>query len=88
MEKIAMESDNFEAVLAQAKQEILSDQKEGQIPSFKILNSFQDLHCYVDANWYGGFCEENYAHSENFEFENAVQNALDKWIKEEHSKTK
>ena len=62
-----------------AKKEILEDVENGIVPN--DVDSFKELHEYVDANGYGGFFEENYAISKDFKFENAVQNKLDKWIK-------
>jgi len=76
-----MESIQFTAVLSQAKKEILHDIEIGVIP--KKITSFSELHDFVDANWYGGFCAEGYENTENFEFENSIQNALDSWIKSE-----
>jgi len=38
------------------KQEIIDDIKAGQVPA--NCPSFSALHDYVDANCYGGFCEE------------------------------
>ncbi|MBC7845532.1 MAG: hypothetical protein H7Y10_03470 [Flavobacterium sp.] len=75
---------NFETVLAQAKKEILSDIKEGIVPN--TVTSFSDLHDFVDANYYGGFCDENYKASKDFEFENEIQTKLDEWIKSEEFK--
>lgn len=44
-------------VISQMKQEILADVKAGIVP--KNVTNFGDLHSYVDANCYGGFCEDN-----------------------------
>lgn len=42
------------------KQEILADIQAGVVPA--SVSSFAQLHDYVDANCYGGVCEdENYA---------------------------
>lgn len=65
--------------LSKAKQEILRDIKVGLVP--QNIESFVQLHNFVDANCYGGFCNKTYTISENFEFENEIQNELDQWIK-------
>jgi len=75
---------NFGIILNQAKKEILSDIKEGIVPD--TVTSFSDLHDYVDANYYGGFCDENYEASKDFEFEDEIQTKLDEWIKSEEFK--
>ena len=77
---------NFETILDKAKKEILSDIKEGIVPD--TVTSFSDLHDFVDANCYGGFCDENYETSKNLEFENEIQTKLDEWIKSEEFKNK
>lgn len=61
------------------KAEILEDIKSGLVPS--DVENFQDLHLFVDANYYGGFCEDGYVISDNFEFENKVQCIIDEWLK-------
>lgn len=42
--------------IEQAKTEILADIASGSVP--KSVSSFSELHDYVDANEYGGFCED------------------------------
>lgn len=69
----------FKLIFARAKREILEDILKNIIP--ETISCFQDLHLYVDANCYGGFCEENYISSDGFEFENRIQTALDEWLK-------
>lgn len=81
-----MDSKAFTTALKRAKKEILADIEAKTIPT--TIRSFKDLHFYVDANCYGGFCDENYTISENFELENRVQDILDNWIKSEKFKTK
>lgn len=75
---------NFDIILNQAKKEILSDIKEGIVPD--TVTSFSDLHDFVDANYYGGFCAENYEASKDFDFEDEIQTKLDEWIKSEEFK--
>lgn len=69
----------FEKHIEQAKTEILEDIESKLVP--KNINCFEDLHLYVDANYYGGLCDENYVISEDFVFENKLQGAIDKWLK-------
>jgi len=75
---------NFDIILNKAKKEILSDIKEGIVPN--AVTSFSDLHDFVDANYYGGFCDENYKASKHFQFEDEIQTKLDEWIKSEEFK--
>lgn len=78
------------------KKEIIDDIKAGRVPA--DCSSFSALHDYVDANCYGGFCEDNKLQAliEHFGgrdedegmpdtlmvYLNAAQNAIDRWIKE------
>ena len=78
------------------KQEIIDDIKSGQVPA--DCPSFSALHDYVDANCYGGFCEEAemQALMDHFggldedegmpaaliDYLNETQNSIDRWIKE------
>jgi hypothetical protein len=78
------------------KQEIIKDIKAKRVPA--DCPSFSALHDYVDANEYGGFCEDALAVAliEHFggidkneglpeamiEFLNEAQNAIDIWLKE------
>jgi hypothetical protein len=82
--------------IGRMKQEILEDIKTGRVPA--DCPSFSALHDYVDANEYGGFCEDALADAliEHFggrdnnegmpdamiEFLNNAQNTIDLWIKE------
>ena len=50
---------NAEAIIEQMKIEILSDIDEGVIPM--NVHNFSELHDYVDANCYGGFCDDTFA---------------------------
>ncbi len=77
------------------KQEIIEDIKSGQVPA--NCPSFSALHDYVDANCYGGFCEDDVMHAltnhfggidENegmpdalMDYLNDAQNSIDRWIK-------
>ena len=78
------------------KQEIIDDVKNGRVPA--DCPSFSALHDYVDANCYGGFCEEDVMDSllerfggrdenegmpdELMGYLNAAQDSIDRWIKE------
>lgn len=70
---------HFDLIVNRAKREILDDIKSGLVP--EDIKHFYDLDSYVDCNYYGGFCDETYKPSENYEFENRVQTALDDWLK-------
>ncbi len=61
-----------------AKKSIRKDVKSGIVP--RTIESFSDLHEYVDANKYGGFLEQDYEMTENFELENRVQEQVNDWI--------
>lgn len=90
-----MTKPTLEAVLATAKNEIIADVQARRVPADVV--SFAELHDYVDANEYGGFCDDDAtpAWIEAFggrdsndalpdaymAFVNEVQDALDKWIK-------
>jgi len=78
------------------KQEILEDVKSGRVPA--DCPSFSALHDYVDANCYGGFCEDDVMQAllnhyggrdenegmsdELMNYFNEAQNSIDRWIKE------
>ena len=78
------------------KRGIIEDVKSGRVPA--DCASFSALHDYVDANCYGGFCEEDLmdalldhfgGHDENegmpdalMDYFNEAQNSIDRWIKE------
>lgn len=66
------------------KKEIIADVRNGIVPRY--VESFGDLHDYVDANCYGGLCDEQYGDEftkeGGFDYLNHVQDALDAWIKD------
>ena len=78
------------------KQEILEDVKSGRVPA--DCPSFSALHDFVDANCYGGFCEDDVMQAllnhyggrdenegmpdELMDYFNEAQNSIDRWIKE------
>jgi hypothetical protein len=66
--------------IAQAKTEIAEDVAAGHIPA--TVETFADLHEYVDANMYGAEIERVEGDVESMiDAVNAVQGALDAWIK-------
>lgn len=76
------------------KAEILEDMAAGKVP--ETVASFSELHDHVDANEYGGFCEDDFADAaiEHFggrdadegmpqgfiDFMNECQNAVHQWL--------
>lgn len=85
-------------IIAKMKTEILVDCMQGRRIPAKKITCFADLHDYVDANEYGGFCDDIFAGfmieafggrdehegmpEEMIEFMSAAQNAIDDWIKD------
>jgi hypothetical protein len=65
-------------IIERAKREILYDVEVGIVPA--TCASFSELHDYVDANGYGGAFECDFDPTET-DFWNAVQDAVDLWIK-------
>lgn len=47
------------ATVERMKAEILADMEEGIVP--EDVASFSDLHDHVDANEYGGFCDDKFS---------------------------
>jgi hypothetical protein len=84
----------------QMKAEILADKSKGVLPL--DIGSFGELHNYVDANCYGGFCEDSAADSliahfggrdadESMpqgavDFMNDAQNEIDMWLRTDASR--
>ena len=85
----------LEETVERMKREVLTDVKLGKVPA--TVKAFSDLHDYVDANEYGGFCEEEFVDMlvQHFggqnegtgmpqgmlDFINSAQNSIDSWIK-------
>jgi hypothetical protein len=67
------------AVVERSKKEILAHVAAGIVP--RTCASFSELHDYVDANGYGGAFERPFDNSET-DFWNAVQDTVDRWIKQ------
>jgi hypothetical protein len=64
--------------IERAKREVLADVADGTVPA--TVQSFSELHDYVDANGYGGAFEDD-APEVNDEIWNALQDAVDAWIR-------
>ena len=72
-------ADELHAVVERAKKEVLAHVAAGIVP--RTCASFSQLHDYVDANGYGGAFERPFDNNET-DFWNAVQDAVDRWIKQ------
>lgn len=86
----------LEETIERMKCEVLADVKSGQVPA--TVKAFSELHDYVDANEYGGFCDDKFSNAliEHFggldentgmplkmlDFINTAQDAIDVWLKE------
>lgn len=46
----------LDQIVEQMKRDIMIDVQAERVP--RDVGSFQELHYYVDANWYGGFTED------------------------------
>lgn len=84
----------LEETVERMKTEIMFDMEDGQVP--RTVRSFGELHEYVDANCYGGFCHavadrliEHFGGRDSDEgmpqgmldYINAAQDAIDAWLK-------
>lgn len=65
-----------EGAIAKAKLEILVDIEQGYVPS--TVKSFSELHDYVDANCYGGLCDDD--NILDIEEMNTVQTIVSGWL--------
>lgn len=72
-------ADELHRVVERAKAEILADVASGTVP--RTCASFSELHDYTDANGYGGAFGRPFDNNET-DFWNAVQTAVDGWIKQ------
>lgn len=71
--------------VAQAKREILADMVGGIVPD--TVRTFEELHDYVDANEYGGLCDNGWMQheadevtEETWHWANVVQTELHVWL--------
>lgn len=93
MNTTTIEAPSLKQTIIRIKSEILADIENGIIP--ETCASFSELHDYVDANCYGGFCDDNYlskiwafygAHSDDgcpaevYDFINNAQMAINTWL--------
>lgn len=71
------------ALVERMKKETLADIASGRVPA--TVASFSELHDYVDANEYGGFCEDAFQYDASddakVDLVNKCQSAVDRWIK-------
>ena len=72
-------ADELHRVVGRAKGEILADVAAGTVP--RTCASCSELHDYTDANGYGWAFERPFDNNET-DFWNAVQTAVDGWIKQ------
>lgn len=72
----------IESAVELAKREIRADVKLGRVPT--TVTSFSELHDYVDANEYGGLCDDGQPgmdHEDWIAWGNDIQTRVDSWIK-------
>jgi hypothetical protein len=90
-----MSHPTLEATVERMKTEIRGDMQKGHVP--RTVETFGELHTYVDANCYGGFCDDAFANTliadfggrdENegmpdgmMNYVNDAQNAVDEWLR-------
>lgn len=83
------------AAIARMKDEIIQDVTQGRVTA--SVMSFAALHDYVDANEYGGFCDDDLADAmiahfggrdehegmpqAMLDYINAAQEAIDEWLR-------
>ena len=68
----------LEQAIERSKSENLRDVAQGTVPA--TCASYSELHDFVDANGYGGAFEHDF-NNEETDFWNAVQDAVDAWLK-------
>lgn len=69
----------IEQRIDQAKQEVLDDIKAGIVPT--TVSTFAELHDYVDANEYGGLCDDAACFDASCDDINVIQDAVGRWLK-------
>ena len=90
-----MSNSDLTSTIARMKLEIIADVLDGRVPA--PVGNFGDLHDHVDANEYGGFCEDDLADAMIKEFGgrdehegmpqgmldfiNEAQASIDSWIR-------
>lgn len=68
---------HIETAIARSKSEILADIASGEVPT--TVQTFSELHDYVDANEYGGLCDDDLFDTLN-PWVNDIQNAVNAWL--------
>lgn len=63
-------------LIERAKSEIVHDYLAGIVPD--SISSFDELHEFVDANEYGGFCDDNT--TTDYDLIVRVQSAVSEWL--------
>jgi hypothetical protein len=66
----------YEEILNRMKAEIIADMSSGVVPN--NVRSFSELHDYVDANCYGGFCDKL---DVDVDMLNSLQCEIDHWLR-------
>ena len=69
-------------MIRRGKLEIKGDIDAGIVPA--TVDSFSQLHDYVDANEYAGLCDDNFmnpASQEGADIANEVQWQIDEWLR-------
>lgn len=70
------------AIIERVKIEILDDMADGTIP--RTVSSFSELHDFVDANCYGGFCDDTGLADDNSDASHEtvyrVQTTVNEWL--------
>jgi hypothetical protein len=82
-----------ESTIARMKKEVLEDMAAGRVPV--SVKNFGDLHSHVDANYYGGFCDDKiadqlekfYGQDNYVSFMNECQEAVHEWLEGGRSTT-
>lgn len=64
-------------VIARSKSEILADIADGTVPA--TVATFSELHDYVDANCYGGLCDDE-CPPEVWDAGAEIQEAVHQWL--------
>jgi hypothetical protein len=75
---------NGSRIVKRMKAEVVEDVKRGILPT--TVQSFSELHDYVDANEYGGFCdgeviEDERERDREVEFMDKCQTAIGNWLR-------
>ena len=86
MRVIVLDSKTELPVFLRMQQEILADIASSKVPV--TVSSFAELHDHVDANCYGGACDDDpqcpvdFNDPETVRFWDYLQGCIDAWLKE------